>query len=307
MQMFSAQGILPDMEEERINDVFDRYGPTPRLCINYLCNPKLLNKYKDELQDAISDLTIEKLERLFKDSRKLAMDSNSHKICLVSRKGRPSSKAVVATITPTIQSRIAIQFRNVERAEQIRLYECFVTLPYSRALAGLVFEAAGQRQLQEGIKLDIVPMVQLKESRKNSLPQWYSSHLLIYTESLEQSRQLALQQLSIDIPQPQVIVYGDGPLSINPNVLYIPELTNQVAFDSFILSSDDFLYIFQFTVKTHDIKSGIIATLAKCSGIPDMVRWRFVFLMEPNQRLICPQPQSLILRQLRLFSAVISL
>ena len=80
-----------------------------------------------------------------------------------------------------------------------------------------------------------------------------------------------------------------------------------MAFDSFILFKN-FLYIFQFTIdEKHDIKSGLVDWLGRCSGVPPMTHWRVVFVIEPNQHLTCPQPRSLKLRQLELFSAVMTL
>ena len=42
-------------------------------------------------------------------------------------------------------------------------------------MAGVSFEALAQTALQEGITLELVPMVKLDEDRKGA-PQWRSSH-----------------------------------------------------------------------------------------------------------------------------------
>jgi len=69
------------------------------------------------------------------------------------------------------------------------MYKRFTKARDSRAVAGIAFEAAGQVRLQDGIELELLPMVHLPRSRVGSLPQWYSSHLLLRNEELERLRQ----------------------------------------------------------------------------------------------------------------------
>jgi len=152
-------------------------------------------------------------------------------------------------------------------------------------------------------------MVRLSESREGSLPQWHSAHITLVNKSLDKFREQALnEQFELNIPEPKMVEYGDdGPSSITANVLYLPKLTNQVALDSFILFKN-ILYIFQFTIgRKHDIEAGLVDWYKRCSGVPSISLWRFVFVIEPNQYLTCPQPRSLDLRQLHPFSAVMTL
>jgi hypothetical protein len=60
---------------------------------------------------------------------------------------------------------------------------------------------------------------------------------------------------AIPMFESRIIEYGDdGPLSIESDVFYLPQITNQVAFDAFILLNG-ILYLFQFTIaESHDIK-----------------------------------------------------
>ena len=106
--MFSAQVLIPHVEEERIHDMFDRFGPTPRLCIESFKNPIILKNYEEQLQGAISDLTIEQFDRLFRDSRSLTMNTISHKICLVTRENGFDGKTVVVPITQSINNCLRI-------------------------------------------------------------------------------------------------------------------------------------------------------------------------------------------------------
>ena len=307
MQMFSVQALVPEMKEERINLIFDRFGPTPRLRLDYGYDEARLQNYEKKVQETISGVTIELLETLFKDCRSLSMTANSRKICLINRQSDLPGQTVVTIITQFIEKRLANQNRTMEQDDQIRLYKRLSNVPQSRTLSGVAFEAAGQRQLQYRIKLDIMEMVRLGKSHQGSLPQWYSGHIPLANKSLNKLRKRA-QHFKIDIPDPKMVEYGEkGPSSIRANVLYLPKLTNQVALDSFILF-ENFLYIFQFTIsKHHDIKAGLVNWYERCSGVPPMTRWRFVFVIGPNQYLTCPQPRLLNLRQLRPFSAVMIL
>lgn len=303
---------LPNFSDhERINRIYDLLGPTPRLCINYLIDPPELARYEDDIRKALSSITLETLEKLFKDSSSLAMDDIPSKICLISRNNVEdmASLSIVKPITPSIQSRLAGQIRTLERREQIRLFKKFAKVPSSRGVAGVLFEAAAQLKLQDGMKLELIPMVRLSPTKKIPQPQWYSSHIHLHNKLLEASRQRALQQkIVIHVNPSQTLEYtDDGLSSIEPDIFYVPELTNQVALDLFILLNG-LLFLFQFTIAgTHDIKPGLVDFLATCQDIPPMDKWRFVFILSPNSTVICPQPWRLELRTLQLYSAVIAL
>jgi hypothetical protein len=239
--------LFPEsIERICINDIFDRLGPTPRLCIDFLSQEKL-DAYEKSVQKAISSATASQLEQLFKDSTSLTTDAVSHKICLVSRENRDDvrSPAVVAPITPSIQSRLANQFRNLERGEKIRLYKYFSRVPDSKATAGIFFEAIVQHHFQEDIDLELIPMVRLGKARKGKMPQWHSGHVFLSNTALEASRRQALQHgLKINTKPTRTEEFTDnGPPRMEPNVFYVPQASNHAALDSFILL-DGLLLIF---------------------------------------------------------------
>lgn len=270
-----------------------------------------LAEYEEAVGKAISGVTSAQLEKLFKDAGSLSMNAVSHKICLVRRekRGDMHSRAVVAPITPSIQSRLANQFRNIKRDEKVRLYEYFARDPDARGTAGIFFEAIAQQDLQERIVLRLIPMVKLDQVRKGKSPQWYSSHGFLNNSKLEQFRQQALQQeMRIDANPSRTEEFpDDGPSSITSDVFYVPEATNHEALDSFILLNNH-LFIFQFTIgQTHGIKPGLLRFFERCKGAPPMSEWRFVFIIEPNLTLTCPQPWHLDLRKLLPYSAVVNI
>ncbi len=286
---------------ESVDRVFNELGPTPRLCIDYLCSRGSIEQYRRNVQKAISKLTAGELERLAEDSGSLTMDDVSHKICLISREDRENvhSGAVVSPITSSIKSRLSNRFRTLERGEQIRLYKYLSRVPGSRGTAGIFFEAAAQGCFQDGVT-----------SRRGGNPRWYSSHVFLQNATLEAARQQVLRERqSLIIPRDSPIEeYTDnGPSSIISDVIYVPELANQVALDSFILIKD-ILNIFQFSIgKEHDIKPGLINLIHKCCGALSMDKCRFVFVHPPNHTLICPQPRKLKMQELHPCSAVLKL
>jgi hypothetical protein len=156
--------------ESLTSEIFERFGPTPRLCLDYQLNSLQMSQYKRNLDVAISEVTSDKLKSLLRTaaSGDLRIDALSHKITLLSRKSLDDvhSQAVVIPITSLIQSRLSNQLRNLAHEEQLGLYEYFAKVPEGRKMAGVFFEALAQRVLQDGITLELVPMVKLNEARK---------------------------------------------------------------------------------------------------------------------------------------------
>ena len=308
--------MIPEIDATVIHGILEKFGPTPRLCIEYASDPERLQDYMAELDDVISDVTTGQLEKLIKGSARLKMDAVSHKICLISRRNPKDmrSMTLVSPITDTIKSRLSIQLRNLQQAERIHLYEQFERVPGARATAGIVYEAQAQYLLQQGRRLDLIPMVKLENGQQKMLgkgkcaprPQWHSSHEQLRDRSLEISRRQALnQRVSVDIQPSKTLEYMDDRLeSLEPNVFYVPEKSNKSALDSFILVGG-ILYIFQMTIKsTHDINRGLIDS-ANRHNFPPMDKWRFVFIIPLNLLLKVPQPWTQELRSLSPYSAVV--
>lgn len=293
-------------------DVFNQLGPIPRLCIDNLGSLTQKKRYEENVQTAIKTLKLSKLEQLIEDTCYLTMDSLSHKICLISRQDKEDvySRAVVSPITSYIKSRLANHFLTLKHREQIRLYKYFSKVPESRKVAGIFFEAAAQQCLQRGVDLEFIPMVRPASSTSGK-PRWHSSHVFSPNDAeLEHSRQQALQnrQLLIIPEGLDTVEYAkNGPSSpIISNVIYVPESTNQVALDSFIIMNN-LLYIFQFTIAEEQIKTGLIKFVGRYPELPSMDNWHFIFILPPNHELLCPRPWKLEMQALQPYSAVIDL
>ena len=291
-----------------INDAYDRFG---RLCIDIFGQTDQFRQYQVDVHRAISNITLEQLERLFQDASSLDMDDISHKICLISHEDRNNvtSEPIAMPITSSIKTRLVGQIQKLEWQDQICLYKRFEKVPDSRGLAGILFEAAAQNILGDGMQLDLIPMICKSDALPSGQLQWHSSHLPIGDDTLEGFRQGAITQgTQIIIDPSQVLEYDDcGLKSITPNFYYVPELTNTAALDSFILQGGH-LYIFQFTVgHKHGIKEGLLKIQSQCTNLPPIDQWCFVFIIPPNLILRCPYPRLKELQKLNLYSAVVNL
>ena len=315
-QITSSVDMLPPkikVDRGRAIDVFNQLGPIPRLCINNLGSLTRMKRYEENVQTAIKTLKLSKLEQVIEDTSSLTMDSLSQKICLISRQDREDvySRAVVSPMTSYIKSRLANHFRTLEHREQIRLYKYFSKVPESRTVGGIFLEAAAQRCFQRGMNVEFIPMVRPASSTSGK-PRWHSSHVVFPNDAeLEHSRQQALQnQQLLIIPEGLDIVEytKNGPSSpIISNVIYVPESTNQVALNSFIIMNN-LLYIFQFTIGgEHKVKTGLIDFVRRYPELPSMDNWRFIFILPPDHELLCPQPRNLEMQVLQPYSAVIDL
>ena len=296
-----------------INDAYDHFGPVPWLCIDIFSQTDQFLQYQADVHKVISNITLEQLAQLFWDASSLHSDDISHMICLISRKDRNNvtSEPIASLITSSIQTRLAGQIRKSEWQDQIHLYKQFEKVPDLRGLAGILFEAAAQNSLGDGMQLNLIPMVHKSDPQLGGQPQWHSSHLPIPDTTLEGFHQEAITEGSTILIDPsQVLEYNEGGLeSITSNVYYVPELTNTVALDSFILQ-DGQLYIFQFTVgHKHGIKEGLLKFQPGCTNLPPIDQWHFVFIVPPNLILKCPYPQLNEMRKfkLKLYSAVVDL
>ncbi|KAF8803644.1 hypothetical protein BYT27DRAFT_7214616 [Phlegmacium glaucopus] len=338
MKQVTHLSLIPTTEEQTV-EIFECFGPIPRLCSEALTTTH--PHYAKEVKIAISHLTVQDIERLFNDASGLSLDEFSHKLCLVSRVDQAlvTSDVDVAPITPSIKSRIVNQFQNLQQSEQVCLYQCFARSPESKKVAGVFYEAFVQSRLWNGLSLELVPMVKPETSQKGkrkrseleteNQPKWQSSlgnvmgypqniaehfflfksvekwvaqngqflnlanpwsliavayHMLFPDKALEASQKALEGQLALNIHPICTEEYTDGGIGIRPiepSVLYVPDLMNQVAIDSFILL-DNILYLFQITIAlTHDIKHGLI-NLAKDLDFPPLNKWCFVFIIPPK-------------------------
>ena len=148
---------------KHISDLFDQFGPIPRLCIDYLARDSdsdsnswgmpALARYEMDVQKIIASLNLSKFEQLIEHSRFLTMDGDSDMLLLISREDRKCvfSSAIVSPISSTIKSRLANHFRTLleqHNSELTRLYYYYSKTSDLKAISGIFFEDGG---LQDGL------------------------------------------------------------------------------------------------------------------------------------------------------------
>lgn len=110
-------------------------------------------------------------------------------------------------------------------------------MPESKKVAGIFYEAIVQSYLQDGRILKLILMVTLEKKKRKrpedkSQHQWYSSHIIIDNPALEAHCLKVSNTFDVNIHPNQILEYSDNGLqSIKLNIFYIPEMTNQKAFD----------------------------------------------------------------------------
>jgi hypothetical protein len=327
-----------DLDFDRIFRIYDELGPIPRLCIDKLLEPHGLKIYRDELSNALGEVSTTRLEEIIRESAALSMGSLSSKICLIRRVYRQkiTFDYRITPITDDVGAQINARIQMLTSQQRVHLYKTLSYLPSTRVMAGKVFEPFCQLRFQSRIHIKLISMVRLSDpkpdpkpkpatqankkrkgsggavvARRAPRPQWHSSHTALHNEELETMRQTALRTTSfLDVRPLETRVFTDDDLAqtgIRRDIYYIPKKQNQVGLDAFIVHRGIF-YMFQFTVgHGHGIKDGLLAFLARCTGLPSHENWRFVFIIPADvEAFTCPVPCHDELQNLRLFSSVVA-
>jgi hypothetical protein len=272
-----------------IDEMYTRFGPTPRICFDYLKTPSLLDVHKEIFGIALSSLSLRSLREMVNKATVLDMDDVSHTILLLKRRGSLyRTLKTVEPITPAVEMALRNQFRRETRTERLNFYHYLANVEVSRRLAGVVYESLVQETLQQlnTIELRLVPMVKRRPDRSgqgNKFPRYYSN----YGGGEDPS-----SVLSINIHRTDNDELSSKPNPIKDKVYYGPHNLNQAAVDSFIMDNNR-LFIFQFTTASvHDINKGIL-TLFSQESLPPRENWYFIFVIPPVlSELSCPQPRN---------------
>ncbi|KAI9434189.1 hypothetical protein H4582DRAFT_1856074 [Lactarius indigo] len=303
-----SQALAPN--DPRIDEMYNHYGPTPRICLAFVRNNDLFDAHQERYESALSHVSLKKLGDMASDKMNFAIDDESHTLVLVRRLQRDRfTRRRLEPITHMVKLELRNQLQKETRAMRIILYKSLANVEGTKRIAGVVYESLAQELLEKKIALKLVPMVQRGSSgsgRGKRLPRWDSNHGDDANPSLVRL---------IDITPAETFPYPVSGLDhpIKDKVYYAPEAQNQVAFDSFIMAEEK-LYIFQFTIGSdHPIKKGIVPFFSKkvLGALPPRADWHFVFVVPPDiSKISCSQPQDdddlkELLTEMNLFSAVL--
>jgi hypothetical protein len=291
----ALHGLAPDNPD--IDAMYDHFGPTPRICFEYVRNPALLVTHQEHQSEALSNFSVEKLRNMVQDTGSFSSDSESHAIFLVKRVpkmdliranlntcgGADFCYASVEPITSTVKVALRNELWKQPREEQLILYNQLKNVKSARRIAGLVFESLVHSKLQQEIKLELIPMVKRPSSGCDHR-RWHSA--LSNGTNPSPMRPLYIK------PARMFAYPGSSLEKIEEDVYYVPESDNQVAFDSFIVSNGS-LFIFQISIASyHPIKKGIVSFFSQ-ESLPPKENWNFVFVIpaEPGSEISCLQSQ----------------
>jgi hypothetical protein len=120
-----------------IDEMYTRFGPTARICFNYLKTPALLDRHERNLRNALSGLSLRSFQKMINNTSNLNMDDVSHTILLMKRY---RSDLSLEPITPIVEMALRNQFKTEERVERFNLYLSLANAEASWRLAGVVYE-----------------------------------------------------------------------------------------------------------------------------------------------------------------------
>ena len=263
--------------------MYNRFGPTPRICFELSKRKSHLNEHRYRFEAALSSLSSRVLQGMVARIFDIDKFDISLTILLLKRlPGDDFSLPTVEIITPTAEMAVLDQLNKDTRNELSDLHSSLARFERSRRLARVVYRMFAQESLLRGnaIRLQLYPMVRRTPDGSGpikKLPRWYANRGGDPSSSLS----LDLHRTGIDVFDPKA-----GP--IKNNVYY---KLYQAAVDSFIMVYNQ-LYIFQFATATElDVKKGIL-TLFSQASLPPRSNWHFVFVIFSNlSELSCPQGQ----------------
>ena len=285
--------------------MFLEYGPTPRLCIDFVLSPPRLNKFRNERTRAISNLTLDTLITAVQMGEDLDMDQCYSTLLVKQKTVDDFYGFTIEPISLSVKRLLKRQLMTVEKKERLQTYLRSPRLHDLRIISDIVFESLAQLQLQEEVALNLVPMVNVSALRSRENAKWES-------QSSSPVVDAANPPFWILFKPTDTVEYNESTLSgFQAGVLYVPTTSNESAFDSFILV-DQVLYIFQYSIASlHEIDEGITKLLsrptleAKLEG----VEWRFVFVIPSGSTIVFSESNFANLKNVwdsaRLFTAEI--
>jgi hypothetical protein len=135
--------------------MYDRFGPTPRICFDYIKDPYAVLYHQTDLKTALQSLSSVTLRQMIDNTQHFRMDEISHTLILVKRmskelkvltwtddsRSKASVHPRVEIISPVVESELRARLREQSRAELLELYRYLANVDTARSIASLAFEA----------------------------------------------------------------------------------------------------------------------------------------------------------------------
>src|SRR6266850_293348 len=286
----------------RAKYMYNEFGPTPRICIDFVEVPSLLHSYQLHHENGISDFNIgqngHRLVRAVHESCDFNLDDFGSFFLARREDEADLQDFTLEPITPSLRRLLKIQLMELERKEQVATYRCFADVKQLKHFAGLVFESMVQRQFQEEIALILVPMVRNLPVPRGDTGHWVSQpdHKSVTSSTAPNLATWVSQgsgegganptNIPISIrfrPRNTVEYEGNTLRGLCPGVIYVPKASNLAGFNAFILAdSGRVLYIFQFSVaSSHEIEGDVMEFFSQPTP-RTILELRFIFVIPPR-------------------------
>jgi hypothetical protein len=149
-------GLMPN--DPNMHAMYDQFGPTPRICFEYVQNPALLVTHKELQSKALSNLSVETLRDMVQNTGILSIDSKSHTLFLVKRVSRKDliranldtrggadfCYASVEPITHAVKVALRNRLSKQSQDDRLTLYNQLKNHEGKRHIADLVSESLDQ-------------------------------------------------------------------------------------------------------------------------------------------------------------------
>jgi hypothetical protein len=314
--------------------MYNEFGPTPRICIDFVLVPELLYSYQVHHETGISDFYIgqggHRLVRAVHDSCGFNLDDFGSFFLARREDEADLQDFTLDPITPSLGRLLKIQLMKLERKEQVATYQSFANVKQFKHFAGLAFESMVQSQFQVEIALILVPMVRKPQGSRGNTGHWVSQSdgksvksptaPILATGVGQGSGEGGANPTNIPTSirfRPRNIVEYEGNTlrGLCPGVVYVPKASNLAGFHAFILAdSGCVLYISQSLVaSSHEIDGDLMVFFSQ-PMLRTILELHFIFVNPPRARnqttIIFSNPESSSAKlanleeRVKLFSAV---
>ncbi|GBE90196.1 hypothetical protein SCP_1900450 [Sparassis crispa] len=290
-----AQGSV---DLKSVDEAFDLLGPLPRLCVDLPLRPKDFERYKAHLERTLSGRSSWNPPSCLIESGALHVDKSLPlNLVVVSRAERNDveSEMSLPLITRYVARRLAaISAFNghLSQKDDVQAYKFFTTLPDAHSLDALLWDVHARKALK--FSSPSIYLSEMRRREKNSR----SFRLDSTTSSFSHWFSLSYKER----------FYVDEDLKdLERDTQYLSLDNGQQLFHSFCIRNG-FLYIFRLTMAAEEhVDLGLLHFFAGRGGVPEVDKWRFVFMVPYGHQMSCIVPQDENLAQIVFYTQQYSL
>ncbi|GBE90197.1 hypothetical protein SCP_1900460 [Sparassis crispa] len=300
-----AQGSI---DLRSVDKAFHLLGPLPSLCIDLPLKPREMMLYEAHLERTISCRSSWNPPSCFLESGALQVDKSLPlNLVVISRAERNDveSEMSLPLITPYVARRLtaAYVFQDSSfRKNDIHAYKFFTTLPDSPDPDALLCDVCARRLLK--ISTPKISMFEMSRVQDNdSLPPAMRNLLLQKAIFLLEASPWYRSLIDWSaVPYKEYFYINEDLKDLERDIQFLPLDNRQQLFHSFCIRNG-FLYIFRLTTAAEEhVDLGLLRFFAGRGGVPEVDKWRFVFLIRGDDKMSCIVTQDEKLAQITFYT-----